>query len=262
MRILSLIVIMLGVAVILSCSSGSSTGPDEARLQVYLQDTPILFDSVFVNIKQIAIRSTMEYQDSTSGWRILFDVPTSYDLIKLRNGNRQLMFNRNIPVGTYRPLRIILGVCLAMRNDTVYSLEFPQPTDSLVYGSGYIEVAKNKTARTLIDFDLFSSVSYNADSSRYYFDPQFTFIDIDSTGDMHGKVTPAANVYLIRDSDTLTFTSTEAITNDFGFYGLREGLYNLAIVSQDTIHADLIEENIPIVRGTDYNLGTIDLPHH
>jgi hypothetical protein len=262
MRKIFLLTILIGVAVVLSCSKSSSTGPEMARLQVYLQDSPIAFDSVFVTIKQIAIRSTMQYDDSSKGWNILFDVPEAFDLVKLHNGHRHLLFNRNIPVGTYEPLRIILGSSMAMKNDTVYGLNYVHESDTLIYSNGYIEVAKDKTAQTLVDFDLFSSINYSADSSRYYFEPQFTFIDIDSTGDMHGKIIPAATVYLINDNDTLTYTFTEPITNNFGFYGLRQGIYNIGIVPRDTAFESLTEENIPVEVGADYDFGTIELIHH
>jgi hypothetical protein len=262
-KIYPILLIFVG-ACLLSCSNNPPTGSPQGRLQVYLQDSPVLFDSVFVNIKQIALRSTMQYPDSVQGWNMIFNTPTSFDVLKYRNGHRGILFNQNVPVGTYEPLRIIFGACTAVRHDTIFSLGLTHAADTIAYANGFIRITKNDTIRTLVDIDLISSIIYNTDSLKYFFNPHFTFIDLDSTGYMFGTIVTPATILLFPagNTDTLTFTVTDPLTNNFGFYGLRQGFYDISITPRDTSYDSLVVENIAIYPNSFQDFGNIDLAHH
>ena len=254
--------VILMASVLVGCSGSKSTGPAQGRLQVFLQDASAKFDSIKVNIQEISVRYNYAPPDSETGWYIIYDDSLTYDLVKLRNGRREQLFNRDVPTGFYRYARIIFGGCLAVRNDTVYSLEFPSTAGNRVVSEGYyVEVVKDETAEALIDIDVYSTIQYDADSSRYYFSPQFRYIAIDSTGGVNGNIIPAADIYMtVHDqSDTLGMTTTE-FNHAFGFFGLPRGYYDFFIFPRDTTYQDWEIINVPVIPGTNYNVGTIELP--
>lgn len=243
---------------IISCTSGNSN--NRGHLQVLLQDASAPFDSILINIQKLEIRPDLQYTDSTSGWLVLFDVPTSYDMVKLRNGVRTQLCNSEVVGRTYKTIRLRLGVCLAVRNDTLYNLEFPDESYRTMTIESPIKVINGRSTRALIDIDLYNSISYNADSSRFYFEPSFTFYDIDSTGGLQGYITPRADIYLTRGTDTLGMTTTES-DNYFGFFGLLDGYYSIYIFPRDTVnYTNWQVEDIPVHPDTAFDVGEIELP--
>lgn len=257
MKKAAVILLLIFLIAGLSCTD-NPTRPQKARFQLFIQDASAPFDSIFISILEIAIRPNAHYQDSLSGWNILYNVPTSFDLAKLRNGRREQLVDQDISTGSYNVMRIKFGGCHAVRNDSLYSLDFPNASNSIVIDSGYVRVTSGKTTTALVDINLYSTISYNHDSS-YYFNPRFEFIDIDSSGGMDGFIIPSADIYLVQDSDTLAMTSTEP-DNYFGFFGLPEGYYSIFIFPDDTNYRDWEVVDIPVHADTSFDLGTIELP--
>lgn len=253
-------IICISISMIsISCSGNDS--PNRGHILVMLQDASAPFDSILINIQKLEIRPDLQYNDSTSGWLTLFDTPASYDMVKLRNGVRTQLCNREVIGRTYGTIRLQLGVCLAVRNDTLYNLEFPDDSYKTMTVENPIEVTKSNTTRTLIDINLYNSIVYNADSSRFYFVPSFTFYDLDSTGGLEGYITSTkSDIYLTQGTDTLGMTTTES--NDyFGFFGLLEGYYSIYIFPRDTANfGNWLVEDIPVHPDTAFDVGEIELP--
>lgn len=243
---------------VLSCSINEL--PNRGHLQVLLQDASAPFDSIFINIQKLEIRPDLQYNDSTSGWLTLFDTPTSYDMVRLRNGVRTQLCNRELIGRTYKTIKLELGICRAIRNDTLYNLEFPDESYKTIQFENPIVVTKGNTTRAIIDINLYNSISYNADSSQFYFVPSFTFFDLDSTGGLLGYITPKADIYLTQGNDTLGMTTTES-NNYFGFFGLLDGYYSIYIFPRDTAnYGNWSIEDIPVHPDTAFDVGDIELP--
>jgi hypothetical protein len=242
---------------ILSCTSSNSGS--RGHLQVFLQDTSAPFDSILIGIQLVEIRPDHEYTDSTSGWVHLFDNPASYDMAKLRNGVRTQLCNREVVGGKYKTIKLVLGTCFAVRNDTLYNLEFPDDSCKTMVIENPITVTNGQTTQALLDINLYSSITYNADSSRFYFVPSFSFLEVDSTGGLVGYITPKADIYLTQGTDTLGMTTTET-DHYFGFFGLLEGYYNIYIFPRDTTFSNWVVEDIPVHPDTAFDIGEIQLP--
>jgi hypothetical protein len=243
--------------VILSCSSSNSGS--RGHLQVFLQDSSAPFDSILINIQLVEIRPDHEYTDSTSGWVHLFDNPASYDMAKLRNGVRTQLCNREIVIGKYKTIRVQLGTCFAVRNDTLYNLEFPDDSYKTMVVEYPIVITNGQTSQALLDINLYTSITYNSDSSRFYFEPSFSFLEVDSTGGLEGYITPKSDIYLTHGTDTLGMTTTES-NHYFGFFGLVDGYYNIYIFPRDTSYSNWVVEDIPVHPDTAFDVGEIQLP--
>lgn len=251
------ILFVASFSIIVACTSGNSNS--RGYLQVMLQDASAPFDSILINIQKFEIRPDLQYTDSTSGWLNLFDTPASFDMVKLRNGVRTQLCNREVIGRTYKTIRLTLGVCFAARNDTLYNLEFPDDSYKTMTIESPVKVINGNTTRAVIDIDLYNSIAYHADSSRFYFEPSFTFYDIDSTGGLEGYITPKADIYLTQGTDTLGMTTTES-NHYFGFFGLLDGYYNIYIFPRDTSYSNWVVEDIPVHPDTAFDVGEIELP--
>ncbi len=246
------------ISIVFSCTSENSN--NRGHLQVMLQDASAPFDSILINIQKFQIHPDIQSGDSSSGWLTLFDSPTTYNMVKLRNGIRTQLCNREIVGRTYKTIRLQLGACFAVRNDTLYNLEFWDESLKTMTIDSPIKVVNGQTTRALIDINLYESISYVADSSRFYFEPSFTFYYIDSTGGIEGYIIPKSDVYLTYGGDTLGMTTTES-DNYFGFFGLLEGYYSIYIFPRDTAnYRNWLVENIPVHPDTSFDVGLIELP--
>lgn len=259
-RIYTILLLLLFV-IILSCAKSSTTGPPTAGFELYLQDGPSDLDSVIVTIEEIAIRSTLyDFPDSTSGWNMIYNTGESFDLVGLRNGRRELLVQRDVPVGYIGSLKITFGSSRVVMDSVSYDLNFLSGYSAI--SEGIIQVSNDRTASALVDINLFSSILYNSDNDAYYFSPEFIFIDIDSTGGMFGYTNPSADIFLfsVTDDDTTGFTSSEPDSNYFGFFGLPEGLYNLYLFPHDTLYGNWEEIDLHVLPNNIIELGTINLP--
>lgn len=254
---------LLLFVMVLCCDKSSTTGQPTARFELYLQDGPADYDSVIVTIEEIAIRSTFDYPDTVSNWDVIYNASGSFDLASLRNGRRELLVQRNIPVGYFGSLRITFGSSRIVVEDSVsHDLNFLSYLGNSAIAPGAIQVSKGQTASTLVDINLFSSIMYNPDSAAYYFAPEFRFIDIDSTGGMFGYTNPSADIFLFRiaDDDTIGFTTSEPDSNYFGFFGLPEGEYNLYFFFHDTLHSTWDVTDLRVLPDNIIELDTISPP--
>ncbi|RKX18963.1 MAG: hypothetical protein DRP26_04260 [Candidatus Zixiibacteriota bacterium] len=260
MRIYAILSLLLYV-VILSCTDNSTTGPPTAEFELYLQDSPADYDSVIVTIEEIAFRSTLyNFPDSTSGWNMIYNNGESFNLVSLRNGQRELLLKREIPVGYIGSLKITFGSSRIVVDSVSHDLNFPSGYSAI--SEGIIQVSNDRNVSALVDINLFSSILYNTDSSEYYFSPEFIFIDIDSTGGMFGYTNPSADIFLfsVEDDDTTGFTTSEPDSNYFGFFGLPEGTYNLYLFPHDTLYGNWEIIDLHVLPDNVIELGTIDLP--
>jgi len=252
--------LLLGVLLIVSCSKSTTPQP-MGKLELYLQDAAGQFDSVFINIERIDIHWT-QAADTNSGWDVLLTTPVTCDVAALRNGNSRKLLSRSLAPGLYDTLRVRFGQCMAVRNDTLFALDFwPDSSHNSGKAAGTVKIRNDETTEALIDIDLFHAIVFNADSSRYFFTPIFRFIDLDSTGSIFGYINTAAFLFLLNDDDSLAFTLSDGAGNYFGFFGLPSGFYDLLFKPIDSLTFDsLYIEDLSIVPPSAINLDTLILP--
>ncbi len=252
--------LFLGALLFISCSKSTAPQP-MGRFQLHLQDAAGQFDSVFINMEKIEIHWA-QAADTTTGWDIILTTPVTHDVAALRNGNRRQLLSRLLEPGRYDFLRVRFGQCTAVRNDTLFALDFwPDSSNNSGTAEGHVEIKDDEITQALIDIDLFHAISFDADSSRYFFTPVFRFIDLDSTGSVFGYLNTAAYLFLFNDNDSLAFTLSEGAGNYFGFFGLPEGLYDMTIYPLDSLtYGPIYTEDLSIVPPSAINLDTLILP--
>ena len=255
--------IVVSIIAIISCSDKPRSIPEDPKGEfvLYLQDDLADYTSVNVSIDLIAISRPGQ----SNSWSYLFTTPQTYDLTSLRNGNRAVLIQNEMTAGYIDSIKIIFNPEQITVDGTTYSLGLLPGAENEFKDFVMIHINEEQTTTYLLDIDLKTSITYNAQSGVYYFEPNITLSNIDSTGGIHGTVTPLADVYLLQDIDTtvITYTKSEPASNVFGFYGIQPGFYNVLCRPRGAYsitHDSLLNQHQPVIAGTDFNMGDLELP--
>jgi len=259
--IIYLLVILM--TTIISCSDKAQDVPEDlsGEFVLYLQDDLADYTLVNVAIDLIAVSRPGQ----SSSWNYLFTTPQTYDLTSLRNGRRTVLIQNEMAAGYIDSIKIIFNPKQIIVDGTTHNLGLLPGADNEFKDLVMISIAEEQTTTYLLDIDLKTSITYNTQDGIYYFEPNITFVNEDSTGGIYGTVTPLADIYLMQDLDTIVinYTKSESFSNIFGFYGIQPGFYNVLCRPRGAYsitHDSLLNEHQPIVAGDNYNMGDLELP--
>ncbi len=128
----------------------------KSTLEVRLTDNPALYEEVNVDIKEVRVKLSEESSDNE--WITLTTHAGIYDLLTLQLGVDTAIATGELPSGTVRQIRLILGPNNTIKyNGVLYQLEIPSGAES------GLKIMVNKkleeTRETMvIDFDAALSV--------------------------------------------------------------------------------------------------------
>jgi len=251
------ICLVLASLILFACSDKSS-GPNTGAFELYIQDDVADYDSVIITIDTIAIVSQSGY----GGWNILHANPVTFDLTTLRNGQRQLAVQRELPAGFVGGVKLIFGMSRLVIDGASHVLNFDPSLGDSGVAYGEILVTKDRTARGLVDIDVANSIDYDSGEDLYYFRPSLWLIDLDSAGAIYGSISPRADIYLLTDDTTFSFSVSNP-GGYFGFFGLPQAFYDIRFEPRglDTLTYDTLRNYvIPIYPPNQFDMGHLDLP--
>jgi len=156
-KFVSALVIVVAVS-LTACKKESGT----STLQVRLTDAPADWDEVNIDLKEVNVN----FRDDSTGWVSLQTKDTIYNLLGLQNGLDTLVAQGDVPTGTIKEIRLVLGDNNTIKaNGQVYPLTIPSGSSSGLK----IKVNKklNATMETLVvDFDAGMSVTEEQDGFK------------------------------------------------------------------------------------------------
>ena len=281
----AIIVLIIGSAILITgCKKDSSTTAGAAtsqQLSMYLTDDPSRYDSVYIDIKYIEVKTDSDEKhrdddhfgdkdddkdddhknkDEFGKWDTLNIKAGIYNIAKLRNGVDLLMGTANVK-GAIRKIRITLGTSNSLLLSGVsYQLNLLAGVNNYLYvkinKEHHHEFEPGKTA-LWIDFDISRSIIYK--NGNYYLKPQLKPFCDKNFARIKGKVYPEAarsilSVY--NSSDTAI-----AIPENDGTYkvrGLKEGAYKILFKGFNG-YRDTTLQNIQIKNGDENIIQTITL---
>ena len=154
--------VLIATVVLVACNKNS----DRTRLEIHLTDNPYNAQQVNVDLKEVRINMT----NDSSGWQSVKTVPGIYNLLDLQNGVDTLVGAADIPAGTLKEIRLILGSRNSIMIDSVvHPLTIPSGSESGLK----IKLNKKLQAGTdalVIDFDAALSV-LKLDEQNYHLRP-------------------------------------------------------------------------------------------
>lgn len=157
-------------ALVAACGGGSS---DTGTLQMSLTDAPACgYDHVWVDVQKLRINQSATATDTDAGWTDI-TVNGRYDLLTLTNGLLQTLGQVPLQTGHYTQMRLVLGT-----NNTVVptggsevALTVPSGVQTGVKMNVDIDIAANKMADFVLDFNACKSVVQAGNSSSYLLKP-------------------------------------------------------------------------------------------
>ena len=78
-----LIFIIAPFLIISGCEKSTESEPGMGTLKIYLVDSPGEYEQVNIVVKSVAVH--MSNTDTVTGWTIINNTPTTYDLLRLRS---------------------------------------------------------------------------------------------------------------------------------------------------------------------------------
>lgn len=278
-------IIIVSAIVVTGCKKDSSASNSETaqKLSLFLTDDPGKFDSVYLEIKYVEVKtdtSKMHKDDDHFGdhdndrdddhqkrdefgkWDTLGVTAGIYNISKLRNGIDTLLGTANIK-GAIRKIRITLG-----NNNTVLlaGVTYPLNFNSGVNNYLYVKINQEhhhqpSPANTAlwIDFDISRSINYV--NGKYYLKPVLRPFCDKNFARISGKVLPMeANALVTVFNTTDTANALPERNGNYKVRGLKAGTYSILFKGYNG-YRDSTIKNIQVLNGIEQVIPTVTLSH-
>ena len=180
----------LVVAGLTACGGGGDGGVNpvatSGTLRLALTDAPACgFDAVNVTVQKVRVHQSNTANDDDAGWsEVMLSPARKINLLNLRNGVLDELGQTPLPTGRYTQMRLVLaensGNMLANSvvptGGTEVALKTPSGQQSGVKANITIDIAANKIADFIVDFDACKSVVTAGNSGSYILKPVVSVI--------------------------------------------------------------------------------------
>jgi hypothetical protein len=219
----------LGAALLAGLAAcGGGGGGDSAAgsgtLRLALTDAPSCgYDAVHVTVAKVRVHQSSSAGDADAGWsEIVLNPARRVDLLSLTNGVLMELGQIPLPTGKYTQMRLVLAdnsAAQPLANSVLptggreVALKTPSGQQSGVKTNINIDIAENKMADFVLDFDACKSVVQAGASGQYLLKPVVTVIPRYVSG-VQGYVDPALGAGATRVSLQLNGTVVKATVPD------------------------------------------------
>lgn len=235
---------------------GSDAATAEATGTLYVEITDKFLSSSQVDEARITIGRIEIHSESDGGFKTLFDgPPADVNLTNLQNGLRSLLVQSELPVGSYRQVRLILtDAYLRLTNGNEYrtgdgtmKLSSQATSGWKVFIDPEVVVVSGLGQTLLLDVDLgktFKPTPANdpLNASTYKMHPVLRAVNLSDTGEIRGVVTvddgtgdlvaaEGVDVHVFlpgeTDPDQSVGSTVTMVDGDYAIIGLPPGLYDV-----------------------------------
>ncbi len=283
---LSVIAVIFTAAIIATgCKKDTAANNDSTvtaqKLSLYLTDDPGRFDSVYIDIKYVEVKTDTsamhrnddhfndhdndhaadhQNSDQFGKWDTLGVSAGIYNIARLKNGIDTLLGTANIK-GTIRKIRLTLGT-----NNSVLLTGVSYPLNFTSGVNNYLYVKINEqhhhqtsTASTAlwVDFDISRSIKYI--NGKYYLNPVLRPFCDNNFATISGKVLPAAaNPIVTVFNSTDTANALPERAGNYKVRGLKAGTYNILFKGYNG-YKDTTIKNLQVITGKEQIIPTVTL---
>ncbi|WP_034713265.1 DUF4382 domain-containing protein [Acidovorax sp. JHL-9] len=254
-------VLLAGLA---ACGGGGGDNTaGSGTLRLALTDAPSCgYDTVNVTVSKIRVHQSSSAGDADAGWsEIVLDPARRVDLLSLTNGVLMELGQIPLPVGKYTQMRLVLAdnstaqpLANSVRptGESEVALKTPSGQQSGVKTNINIDIAENKMADFVLDFDACKSVVRAGGSGQYLLKPVVTVIPRYVSG-VQGYVDPAlgagtTRVSLQLPNGTIVKATVPDSTGKFLLQPVAPGNYTLVMAASGRTSA--VVTGVPVVAET------------
>jgi hypothetical protein len=242
------------------------------------------FDNVIITVTDIWFHMDNTVVDPSDGGWLKYHLasPAAVDLAHLTDGTLSRVLNQNLPVGTYRQIRILLAstednvvtdnTAYQYNNEVIWDNSGTPATSPLripdafhgiaLYGT--FTVSDTSPLHLAIDFNISNDIvrytrhRNGVDEDEFFLKPRLRYFDLDNVGSITGKLSydNATRHYFVikaeqRDAGNNVYT-VKRLTgmngdNTFVLSFLRPGTYDIMIRGRDT--ETVIIRGVPVTKG-------------
>lgn len=262
----------LSVAGLAACGGGGGGGGEAAgngTLRLALTDAPSCgYSAVNVTVEKVRVHQSSSASDADAGWSdILLTPARRVDLLTLTNGVLMELGQVPLPAGKYTQMRLVLASNAGanpLANSVVptggaeVALKTPSGQQSGVKADVNIDIAPNKMADFVLDFDACKSVVSAGASGQYLLKPVVSVIPRYLSG-VQGYVQPGtgASVSLQLNGEVVRATVPDS-EGKFLIQPVAPGTYTLVVAGEG--RTTTVVSGIPVAADTFTPLGSSAAP--
>ena len=254
------LIVFLFSLVFFSCTKDSVSPTSEmGEMKIYLVDSPAEYDAVNIVVNRVEVHKS-DIGGSDSGWVVINDQPTTYNLLEFRNGVTAVLGDAELYAGHYTQMRLIIDQgSHVIVEGTTYGLEIPSGDTSGFKFTHAFTIEENKVYELTVDFEVKRSV-FLTGNNRYTLQPTLRLVPNVISGTISGTVLPfdaQSIVWSMVDTDSV-FTYPDE-TGYFQLMALPEGQYDVNITPGNEAFNETTIPNIVVTREQNTDLGTINM---
>lgn len=242
-----------------SCDSAPSSR--EGKLEVWLHDAPTDLDEVQIYVERVEIGKQGE------GWVILGEPKKHFDLLRLTNGNYEILGADLLEPGRYHQLRLIVSgqESYVVEGGEERTLFIPSGEQTGVKLPIDIEITEDSHYVLLLDFDAERSLvrpGSGGQPADFLLKPVIRTTHLAEAGHISGVVSPAGSravVYAISGQDTLSTTYADLESGEFVLFGLKEGVVQVSVQPREEAYRESLLDDVTVKPGETTDLGLIEL---
>ena len=263
----------VAVAALAACGGGGGEeGGSTGTLRLALTDAPSCgFDAVHVTVQKVRVHQSSTAGDNDAGWsEIVLNPARRVDLLSLTNGVLMELGQIPLPTGKYTQMRLVLADnntsqplanAVSPTGGREVALKTPSGQQSGVKTNINIDIAENKMADFVLDFDACKSVVQAGASGQYLLKPVVSVIPRYVSG-VQGYVDPALGAGATRVSLQVNGTIVKATVPDstgkFLLQPVAPGNYTLVMAAPG--RTTTVVTGVPVVAETVTPVASVAAP--
>jgi len=269
---------LLAATAILSACGGSGDAPT-GTLRLAMTDAPTCgFDRVDVTVEKVRVHQSGSAADGDAGWsEVVLSPPRRVDLLSLTNGVLTELGQTLLPVGKYTQLRLVLAAndashpfanSITPTGGAETALTTPSAAQSGLKMNVDIEVAADKLADFILDFDACKSFVKVGQSNNWILKPVITVVprlsDAGSrvVGYVSAPLAVGSTTVSVQQGGILVKSTPPDSTGKFVLYPVPAGTYDLVVSAAGRVTATITGVPVLDTAFTNVNASTapIDPP--
>ena len=267
-------------ALIAACGGGGGIGGTGSAgglgtLNVSLTDAPSCgYDAINVTVQKVRVHKSASAADSDSGWsEVDLGAGKRVNLLSLTNGVLETLGQTSLPTGKYTQLRLVLadnGGATPLANSVVptggveTALDTPSATQSGLKMNVDIDVAADKIADVVIDFDACKSVVKRGNSGQFNLKPVLSVTPVLSDAGLRviGYVDPSialtSTKVSVQSAGVPVKATVPDLTGKFVLYPVPVGTYDLVVAASG--HVTAVMTGVPVTTTSFTNVNSAAVP--